>query len=69
VVLIADKQQIAPLSLRLPHQSTREAIALAIDLVVHIDRKAGRRVVTEALRVSGYDARTDQFEIETVSGI
>ena len=25
----------------LPHKSTREAIALAIDLVVHIDRKAG----------------------------
>ena len=41
----------------LPHHSTREAIALAIDLVVHIDRKAGRRVVTEALRVSGYDVR------------
>ena len=45
------------------------AIALAIDLVIHIDRKAGRRVVTEALKVSGYDARTDQFEIEAVSGV
>lgn len=53
----------------LPHHSTREAIALAIDLVIHIDRKAGRRVVTEALKVSGYDARTDQFEIEALSGV
>ena len=53
----------------LPHHSTREAIALAIDLVIHIDRSAGRRVVTEALRVSGYDARTDQFEIKALSGI
>jgi pilus assembly protein CpaF len=53
----------------LPHHSTREAIALAIDLVIHIDRKAGRRVVTEALKVSGYDGRTDQFEIERLSGV
>ena len=53
----------------LPHHSTREAIALAIDLVIHIDRKSGRRVVTEALKVSGYNARTDQFEIEALSGV
>ena len=53
----------------LPHHSTREAIALAIDLVIHIDRKAGRRVVTEALKVFGYNARTDQFEIEALSGV
>lgn len=53
----------------LPHHSTREAIALAIDLVVHIDRKAGRRVVTEALRVSAYDGRTDRFEIEALSDV
>lgn len=48
----------------LPHRSTREAIALAIDLVVHIDRKAGRRIVTEALGVAGYDGATDQFELD-----
>lgn len=53
----------------LPHHSTREAIALAIDLVIHIDRKAGRRVVTEALKVSGYDTRSDQFEIERLQGV
>lgn len=53
----------------LPHHSTREAIALAIDLVIHIDRKSGRRVVTDALKVSGYDARTDQFEIERLAGV
>ena len=56
-------------SVGLPHHSIREAIALAIDLVVHIDRKAGSRVVTEALKVTGYDGRTDQFEIEALSGV
>src|SRR6202035_1106077 len=33
----------------LPHRSTREAIALAIHLVVHIARLDGQRVVTEVL--------------------
>src|SRR5205823_9747602 len=31
----------------LPHRSTREAIALAVHLVVHIAREQGRRQVTE----------------------
>ena len=41
----------------LPHRSTREAIALAIHLVVHLARLDGRRVVTEVVRVRGYDAQ------------
>jgi pilus assembly protein CpaF len=54
-------------NLGLPHHSTREAIALAIDLVVHIDRRCGRRIVTEMLRVVGYDNATDQFELQVHS--
>jgi pilus assembly protein CpaF len=50
----------------LPHRSVREAIALAIHLVVHIARECRRRVVTEVLAIRGYDASTDRFEIESV---
>jgi len=53
----------------LPHHGIREAIALAVDLVVHIDRKDGRRIVSEVLRVAGYDAATDQFEIDIHLGV
>ena len=53
----------------LPHHSTREAIGLAIDLVIHIDRKAGRRLVTDAIQVRSYNGATDQFEIEQLSGV
>jgi pilus assembly protein CpaF len=49
----------------LPHRSIREAIALAIHLVVHIARQNGRRRVTEVVCVRGYDARRDQFLLET----
>jgi pilus assembly protein CpaF len=48
----------------LPHRSTREAIALAIHLVVHIARVGARRCVTEIVAVRGYDAHSDRFALE-----
>ncbi len=48
----------------LPHASVREAIALAIDLVVHIAREGGQRRITELLAVHRYDAQPDRFEVE-----
>jgi pilus assembly protein CpaF len=51
----------------LPHRSVREAIALAIHLVVHLARVAGRRVVTEIVVVRGYDPHTDRFLAESAS--
>ncbi len=49
----------------LPHHSVREAIALAIHLVVHIARVNGRRRVTEITAIRGYDAGTDRFVLES----
>ena len=50
----------------LPHRSTREAIALAIHLVVHIARVGRSRVVTEVMAVEGYDHASDRFRLDTV---
>ena len=50
----------------LPHHSTREAIALAIHLVVHIDRVGRTRTVTDVVSVSGYDHASDRFRLEPV---
>ena len=49
----------------LPHRSVREAIALAIHLVVHLARVGGRRVVTEVVAVRGYDSHNDRFLVES----
>ncbi len=49
----------------LPHRSVREAIALAIHLVVHLARVGGRRVVTEVVAVRSYDQHTDRFLVES----
>lgn len=45
----------------LPHRSIREAIALAIHLVVHVARRGSRRRVTEVVAVDRYDGDTDRF--------
>lgn len=54
-------------SVGLPHRSVREAIALAIHLVVHIARVNGMRRVTEVARVAGYEATSDRFALDTVT--
>ena len=49
----------------LPHRSTREAIALAIHLVVHIARFEGQRIVAEVLAVNGYDGEVDRYLLQS----
>jgi pilus assembly protein CpaF len=48
----------------LPHRSTREAIALAIHVIVHIARVDGHRRITEVVEVRGYDGQSDRFLLE-----
>src|SRR5205085_1609038 len=50
----------------LPHASTREAIAFAIELVAHIARDGGQRRVTQLLAVRGYETQADTFALETL---
>jgi pilus assembly protein CpaF len=49
----------------LPHHSIREAISLAIHLVVHIARVDGRRQVTELRSVRAYDGNADRFVFDS----
>lgn len=52
----------------LPHHSTREAIALAIHIVVHVERVGRHRRVTEAVRVCAYDPVADRILLEPIEG-
>ena len=49
----------------LPHASIREAIALAIHRVVHLERVGDARRVTQMVDVAGYDTRLDRFQLRT----
>jgi pilus assembly protein CpaF len=50
----------------LPHASIREAIALAIHVVVHLARVDGHRRVTGMLAVRGYETANDRFLLDPV---
>lgn len=49
----------------LPHHSAREAIALAIHVVVHLARVDGYRRVTEVVLVRDYDHAADRFVLDS----
>jgi pilus assembly protein CpaF len=46
----------------LPYQAVRYQIADAIDLVLHLARRHGARVVEELIQVGQYDAEHDRYE-------
>jgi pilus assembly protein CpaF len=48
--------------IELPYQAVRYQIADAIDLVLHLGRRDGTRVVRELIRVGRYDVGRDQYE-------
>jgi pilus assembly protein CpaF len=50
----------------LPYQAVRYQIADAINLVLHLGRAHGARVVRELIRISGYDAQHDRYEADTL---
>src|SRR5712692_7177321 len=50
----------------LPYHVVRAQIGDGLDLVVHLERRPGKRQVTEMLRVHGYNAAQDRFEFESV---
>src|SRR5437868_6238573 len=45
----------------LPYQAVRYQIADAINLVLHLGRTRGVRVVRELIRISGYDVQHDRY--------
>jgi pilus assembly protein CpaF len=51
-------------AVELPYQAVRYQIADAIDLVLHLGRAQGSRAVRELIRICGYDAARDRYEVE-----
>jgi len=50
----------------LPYQAVRYQIADAIDLVLHLGRRGGARVVRELIRIERYDSRRDGYDTVTL---
>jgi pilus assembly protein CpaF len=50
----------------LPYPSILRQIAGLINLVAHIERRRGNRLVTEVIAVVAFDDRKDEFAVETI---
>jgi pilus assembly protein CpaF len=63
-------RRFANLVLRSNSQATfldiEAEIGEAVDLVVHVDREPGRRVVREVIQLNGYDRSKQSFQMEPV---
>jgi pilus assembly protein CpaF len=49
----------------LPYLAIRHAVAECLQLLVHLERRRGRRVVTELVRIRGYHPASDRYELES----
>jgi pilus assembly protein CpaF len=52
--------------IELPYRAIRAQIADALNLLIHVDRRAGQRFVRQVLSVTGYDGALDRYTLETV---
>jgi pilus assembly protein CpaF len=52
--------------IELPHRTVCANIAEALDILVHIERRKGKRIVTQVLRVEGYDSALDRYQLEPI---
>jgi pilus assembly protein CpaF len=50
-----------------PFAAIGYGIAECLQLVVHLERRHGRRVVTQLVRVHGYDGATNTFDLEALA--
>ena len=48
---------------QLPFHAIQSGIADSINLLLHIERRAGKRIVGELLEVGGYDSQNDRFDL------
>jgi pilus assembly protein CpaF len=50
----------------MPFRAIKSGIADSLDVVVHLERRPGRRLVTEVIEIKGYDPDTDRFACRPV---
>lgn len=48
----------------LPYQAIRHQIADSLHLLLHLERQGKRRLATELVRLRGYDAERDRYQLE-----
>ena len=55
-------------NVELPYRAVKSNIADSVNLLVHVERRPGRRFVSEVLRIEGYDPERDRYRFEPIFG-
>jgi len=55
-------------NIELPYRAIKSNIADSLNLLVHIDRRPGRRCVSGVLKIVGYDLENDRYAFEQIAG-
>ena len=50
----------------LPYRSVKTSVADSLDVVVHIERRPGRRFISAVVEIDRYDPDTDRFDFHTI---
>jgi len=50
----------------LPYRAIQSSIADSLNVVIHLERRPGRRFISEALEINGYDPDTDVFHLRSI---
>ena len=53
-------------NVELPYRAIKSNIADSLNLLVHVERRPGRRFVSEVLEIAGYSADTDRYDLKRV---
>lgn len=53
-------------NIELPYRAVKSNIADSLNLLVHVERRPGRRFVSEVRRMEGYDPERDRYKLEPV---
>jgi pilus assembly protein CpaF len=52
--------------IELPYRAIRSQIGESIHVLVHIERREGRRAISQVYRVRGYDGALDRYDLERI---
>ena len=54
-------------NVELPYRAIKSNIADSLNLLIHIERRPGRRYVSGMLKIAGYDLENDRYAFERIS--
>lgn len=55
-------------NVELPYRAVKSNIADSLNLLVHVERRPGRRFVSEVLRIEGYDPERERYRVGPIFG-